>query len=112
VTQSGTREARIVAQIWQALGIDPKTTPEHLTLGEIGMESMFAIELQQGLERDYDIKLTLNDIKNITIKNMKDFEMGKVEVFRQYTKDIRIAREKLSKIKLLFPTRVTPNLIV
>ncbi|CAG2111135.1 unnamed protein product, partial [Medioppia subpectinata] len=45
--QSGTREARIVAQIWMALGIDPNTTPDHLTLGEIGMESMFAVEFQQ-----------------------------------------------------------------
>src|SRR6185437_15410965 len=84
-TQSGSRESRIVAQIWQALGIDPKTTPNHLTLGEIGMESMFAVELQQGLERDYDIKVSLNDIKNITIKLMKDFEAGKVEELRKFS---------------------------
>ena len=103
VVLKGTRESRIVAQIWEALGVDPNTAPDHLTLGEIGMESMFAVELQQGLERDYDIKLTLNDIKNITVKNMKDFERGKVEVFRQYAKEIRTAREKLSKIKFVIP---------
>ncbi|CAG2172496.1 unnamed protein product, partial [Oppiella nova] len=101
---SGTRESRIVAQIWMALGIDPNTTPDHLTLGEIGMESVFAVEFQQGLERDYDIKLTLNDIKNITIRNMKDFEAGNVEVFRQLARDIREARDKLSKIKFIIPS--------
>ena len=93
-----------MAQIWQALGIDPKTTPNHLTLGEIGMESMFAVELQQGLERDYDIKVTLNDVKNITIGMMKDFESGKVDEMRGYAEDAKRARAKLLKLKFVIPT--------
>ncbi|CAG2181635.1 unnamed protein product, partial [Oppiella nova] len=103
-TTSGSRESRIVAQIWQALGIDPKTTPNHLTLGEIGMESMFAVELQQGLERDYDIKVSLNDIKNVTIKMVKDFEAGKTNELKMFTEELRDCRSKLSKIKFLIPT--------
>ena len=102
--KSGTREERIVAQIWQALGIDPKTTPNHLTLGEIGMESMFAVELQQGLERDYDIKVTLNDVKNITIGMMKDFESGKVDEMRGYAEEAKRARAKLLQIKFIIPS--------
>ncbi|CAG2102822.1 unnamed protein product [Medioppia subpectinata] len=98
-TQSGSRESRIVAQIWQALGIDPKTTPDHLTLGEIGMESMFAVELQQGLERDYDIKVSLNDIKNVTIRMVKEFEAGKTSELKLFTEELRDCRSKLSKIK-------------
>ena len=108
--QSGTREARIVQQVWQALGIDPKTTPDYLTLGEIGMESMFAAELQQGLERDYNIKLTLNDIKNVTIKHLKDFESGKIEEIRKYTDCVNESREKLSKIKFIVPTETHSRL--
>ena len=104
VSQCSTRESRIIHQIWSSLGIDPKTTPEHLTLGEIGMESMFAVELQQGLERDYDIKVSLNDIKSITIKQLKDFEVGKQEELRTFTEQIRYARERLSKIKFIIPT--------
>ena len=104
MTQEGSRESKIVGQIWSALGVDPKTTPDHLTLGEIGMESMFAIELQQGLERDYSIKLSLNDIKNITVKYIKDFESGKIEEFKKFADDIRIAREKLQKIKFVIPS--------
>ena len=68
------------------------------------MESMFAVELQQGLERDYDIKVSLNDIKSITIKQLKDFEAGKQEELRSFAQQIRIAREKLSKIKFIIPT--------
>ena len=107
---SGSREAKIVHQIWMALGIDPKTTPDHLTLGEIGMESMFAVELQQGLERDYDIKVSLNDIKSITVKLMKEFEAGKVEELRKFSEEVKSCRSKLSKIKFLIPTDATIRL--
>src|ERR1700761_5395932 len=101
---SGTRESKLVNQLWQALGIDPKTTPNHLTLGEIGMESMFAVELQQGLEREYDIKVTLNDIKNITVGMMKDFESQKVDDVKKFSKDLKDYRTRLCKIKFIIPT--------
>ena len=104
VTQEGSRESKIVNQVWSALGVDPKTTPEHLTLGEIGMESMFAVELQQGLERDYNIKVTLNDIKNITVKHVKEFEAGKVEELRRFAEEIKMSREKICKIKFIIPS--------
>ena len=110
ITAGGTKEARIVSQIWQALGIDPKTTPDHLTLGEIGMESMFAVELQQGLERDYDIKVSLNDIKNVTIKMMKDFEAGKIEELRSFSEEIKDCRAKLSKVKFIIPSEAFTRL--
>ena len=104
MTAGGTKESRIVSQIWQALGIDPKTTPDHLTLGEIGMESMFAVELQQGLERDYDIKVSLNDIKNVTIRMMKDFEAGKIDELRCFAEELKECRNKLSKVKFIIPS--------
>ena len=30
MTVGGSKEARIVGELWQALGIDPKSTPESL----------------------------------------------------------------------------------
>ncbi|CAG2165924.1 unnamed protein product [Oppiella nova] len=68
------------------------------------MESMFAVELQQGLEREYDIKVTLNDIKNITIGMMKDFEVGKVDEMKCFADEIKICRTKLCKVKFIIPT--------
>ena len=92
------------------MNIDPKNTPNHLSLGEIGMESMFAVELQQGLEREYDIKVTLNDIKNITIGMMKDFEAGKVEEMKRFAVEIKECRYKLSKVKFLIPAETHTRL--
>ncbi|CAG2181994.1 unnamed protein product, partial [Oppiella nova] len=60
IMQSGSRQKRMVKELWRALGIDPDTTPDHLTLGEIGLESMFAVELQQELEREWNIKMSIN----------------------------------------------------
>jgi acyl carrier protein len=102
-TITGTSEERLINQLWAGLGVDPKTTPNHLTLGELGMESMFAVELQQGLEREYGAKLTLNDIKNITVKQLKDFQSGKKEVLTELAKNLKLMRAKLTKIKFLIP---------
>ncbi|XP_054161216.1 fatty acid synthase-like [Oppia nitens] len=104
IAHEGTREYRIVGQIWSALGVDPDTTPDHLTLGEIGIESMFAIELQQGLEKDYDIKISLSDVKSITVKQMKDFQSGKVVDLKQFAADIRDARHRLNRKRFIIPS--------
>jgi acyl carrier protein len=109
-TQTGTSEERLIGQLWSALGVDPKTTPGHMTLGELGMESMFAVELQQGLEREYDIKLSLNDVKNITVKQMKDFQSGNKEILRNLAKDIKLMRVHLSKIKFIIPVETHTKL--
>ena len=74
------------------------------------MESMFAVELQQGLERDYDIKVTLNDVKNITIGMMKEFEAGKVDEMRGYAEEAKQARAKLLKIKFIIPSEAYTRL--
>jgi acyl carrier protein len=100
---TGSVEERLIVHLWAALGVDPKTTPDHMTLGELGMESMFAIELQQGLEREYDVKLTLNDIKNITVKQMKDFQSGNKEVLTNLAKNLKLMKANLNKIKFIIP---------
>ena len=108
--QSGSKEANIVAQIWAQLGVDPKKTPDNLNLGEIGMESIFAVELQEGLERDYGIKIALTDVKFITIKLLKDFESGKVSELKKYSEEIKTSRSKLCKYKFVIPTETHTRL--
>ncbi len=102
-TLSGTSEERLIGQLWSGLGVDPKTTPNHLTLGELGMESMFAVELQQGLEREYDIKLSLNDVKNITVKQMKDFQSGNKQILTDFSKRLKLMKINLNKVKFIIP---------
>jgi len=44
---SQSNENDMLAPLWSALGVDPDTVPDNVTLGELGMESMFAVEIQQ-----------------------------------------------------------------
>ncbi len=67
------------------------------------MESMFAVELQQGLEREYDIKMTLNDVKNITVKQTKDFQSGNKQILTDLSKDLKLMKTNLNKIKFIIP---------
>jgi thioesterase domain-containing protein/acyl carrier protein len=102
-TLSGTSEERLISQIWSTLGVDPKTTPDCLTLGELGMESLFAIELQQGLEHEYEIKLSLNEVKNITVKQMKDFQSGNKQILACFSKNLKLMTTNLNKVKFIIP---------
>src|SRR6185437_9389517 len=96
----------MVAELWRALGIDPETTPNHLTLGEIGLESMFAVELQQELEREWNMKVSINQVKSITVGMLKDYEAGNVGELKKHVEDIKRARTYLLKQKFIIPTEV------
>ncbi|CAG2171310.1 unnamed protein product, partial [Oppiella nova] len=109
-SDSGSRQMRLIKELWRALGIDPDNTPNHLTLGEIGIESMFAVELQQELEREWNMKVTLNQVKSITIGMLKDFEAGRIGEIKKHLDDIKRAKANLLKMKFLIPTETHTRL--
>jgi len=100
----------MIKELWRALGIDPDNTPNHLTLGEIGIESMFAVELQQELEREWNMKVTLNQVKSITIGMLKDYEAGNVGEIKKHLDDIKRAKASLLKMKFLISTETHTRL--
>jgi hypothetical protein len=102
--ETGNRQTRMVGELWRALGIDPETTPNHLTLGEIGLESMFAVELQQEMEREWQIKMSINQVKSITVGMLKDYQNGNVVTIKKHLDDIKLARKGLLKQKFIIPT--------
>ena len=90
---TGSQKKRMIAELWKILGIDPENTPDELTLGEIGLESMFAVELQQELEREYNMTLTLNQIKTLTVGLLKDYEKGNTETIKASLDQLKRSRE-------------------
>ncbi|XP_054169344.1 fatty acid synthase-like [Oppia nitens] len=103
--QSGTSEDEVLHQLCNHLGIDKRPNDE--TLGDVGLDSMAAVEIQQRLERDYDISLALSDIKKITVGELKEFRDGKKDSLKQYAADIKKARANLSQIKFDIPNEQT-----
>ena len=93
-----------MTEMWKALGVDPENTPNNLTLGEIGLESMFAVELQQELEREYNVKININHIKTITVGLLKDYEMGKTQYIKQYFNEMKRAKDILCTYNFTMPS--------
>jgi len=98
-------EDEVLQQLCNHLGIDRRPNDE--TLGDVGLDSMMAVEIQQRLERDYDISLSLSDVKKITVGELKEFRDGNKENLKQYANDIKKGRANLAQLKFDLPTE--PN---
>ena len=104
VVQIGSRKKRLVEELWKALGIDADLTDNHLTLGEIGLESMFAVELQQELERENNMKINMNHIKTITVGLIKDYQKSDTGYIKKYLDEMKSNRLKLMAYNFTIPT--------
>lgn len=51
---------------------DLKTIAVNKTLSELGMDSMTAVEIKQTLERDFDLYLTPQEIRNLTFSTLEE----------------------------------------
>ena len=108
--QSGGDKAddEVLGQLCLHLGIDSR--PEDSTLGDVGLDSMMAVEIQQRLERDYEIHLALPDIKKITVGELKEFRDGNKDGLKQYSDDVKKVRANLSNVRFDLPTEPTTRL--
>ena len=68
------------------------------------MESMFAVELQQEMEREYNTKFNINHIKTITVGLLKEYEAGKTEYIGKYIDGMKKSREFLCSFQFTMPT--------
>ncbi|XP_024879088.1 fatty acid synthase-like [Temnothorax curvispinosus] len=50
---------------------DMKVVSQNSSLAELGMDSMIAVEIKQALEREFDIFLTAQEIRNLTFAKLK-----------------------------------------
>lgn len=104
-------EDDILDQLCAHLNVDKRSREE--TIGDAGLDSMTVVEIQQRLERDYEVSLTVADVKRITIGEIKDFRDGKRDGLKTFAEDIKKTRMHLANIKFEIPsepyTIVCPN---
>lgn len=71
----GSGEDDLLKVICHVLGVkDPSTLDPHSTLGDLGMDSLMAVEIRQGLERDYDVLLTAQEVRSLKISDLQSFK--------------------------------------
>ncbi|CAH2093487.1 unnamed protein product [Euphydryas editha] len=68
----------IVDAVAQIMGIkDLKTVSQQVSLAELGMDSMMAVEIKQTLEREFEIFLTAQDIRTLTFARLVELTAQK-----------------------------------
>ncbi|XP_042150461.1 fatty acid synthase-like [Ixodes scapularis] len=55
---------------------DPSSLNPSLTLGELGMDSLMGVEVMQTIERDYDLNLSMQEIRQLSIGQLKEIGRG------------------------------------
>lgn len=50
---------------------NPNVVAPNMSLAELGLDSMMAVEIKQTLEREFDILLTAQDIRNLTFAKLR-----------------------------------------
>ena len=78
--QNAGAKGDLLGTISHILGIkDPSKLDPNSTLGELGMDSLMAIEIKQGLEREYDLVLSTQEIRNMKVKDLRELEVKVAE---------------------------------
>lgn len=63
----------LVSAVLHVLGIkDHSKVSEHATLGELGLDSLMAVEIRQYIEREYEIQLNIQEIRSLTIEKIRE----------------------------------------
>ncbi|KAG7205432.1 hypothetical protein KM043_007425 [Ampulex compressa] len=69
-----SQQLNIVDAVANILGIKDASTVNHnSTLADLGMDSLMGTEIKQTLERNYDLVLTAQDIRGLTLGKLNDF---------------------------------------
>lgn len=72
------RADNIVDAVANIIGVrDIKTVSAHSTLPELGMDSMMATEIKQTMEREFEIFLTVKDVRNLTFAKLHEIMSAK-----------------------------------
>ncbi|XP_018311182.1 fatty acid synthase [Mycetomoellerius zeteki] len=79
---------------------DMKTVSPNLSLAELGMDSMMTVEIKQTLEREFDVFLTAQEIRNLTFANLIKMSVANISDDNVHVEK-KIGIEKSDVIKIL-----------
>lgn len=62
----------LLRQVCHILGVkDPQSLDPNTTLGDLGLDSLMAVEIRQALERDYDMVMSAQEVRQLKIKDIQ-----------------------------------------
>ncbi|XP_077489222.1 fatty acid synthase-like [Amblyomma americanum] len=82
-TSSITHEAKrkpeedIVQTVTDIFGVkDPASLDPNMSLGDLGMDSLIGVQVQQTLQRDYDVTLSMTEMRKLTLNKLRKIGEG------------------------------------
>lgn len=77
----GANQVSLIDAVANILGIkDTKNINASATLADLGMDSLMGAEIKQTLERNYDLVLSVGEIRTLTVKKLKELQSDGNEV--------------------------------
>nr|XP_054923973.1 fatty acid synthase-like [Dermacentor andersoni] len=72
-TTASVEKQDLLQSVSHIIGIkDPSNMSPTVSLGELGIDSLMTIEVKQLLERDYDVVLTVQEIRQLSFSQLKE----------------------------------------
>lgn len=73
----------LISAVAHVMGVkNPASLHPSLTLSELGLDSLMGVEVKQTLERDYDLILSMVEVRALTIRQLKEISAGNSNVLR------------------------------
>lgn len=83
---SGGSQVSLIDAVANILGIkDTKNINASATLADLGMDSLMGAEIKQTLERNYDLVLSVGEIRTLTVKRLQELQNDGSEVPNEVT---------------------------
>lgn len=95
----GLKKLNLIDSVLHIMGIgDIKSISKNSSLAELGMDSLMAIEIQQTLEREFEITLTAQDLRVLTFAKILEFSSTNKETTSEITSPGLDLHDKLFSI--------------
>jgi len=76
----GATQVSLIDAVANILGVkDTKNIDASATLADLGMDSLMGAEIKQTLERNYDLMLSIGEIRSLTAKRLRELQSGEIE---------------------------------
>uniref|UniRef100_A0A1B0AA74 Fatty acid synthase n=1 Tax=Glossina pallidipes TaxID=7398 RepID=A0A1B0AA74_GLOPL len=80
---------------------DMKSISLGATLSEMGMDSLMAVEIQQTLERNFDLALTPQELRALTFQKMQEYENARISENTEKIKPVSVSEGAVLGMELL-----------
>lgn len=94
----------LIKTVAHILGVkDVDKLDMNTTLGELGMDSLMGVEVKQAIERDYEVVLSMQDIRKLNIQKILEIGSGKTKQSSTENKEETDKQNKSSYDEQLMP---------